>query len=58
MAIKLSLAQLKSGPELIYDVLRTTARWELAPLGPAFRRDRSDSGTNQVDPKRCAATTA
>jgi len=31
MAIKLSLAQLKSGPELIYNVLRTTARWELAP---------------------------
>ncbi|WP_084323022.1 putative bifunctional diguanylate cyclase/phosphodiesterase [Pseudomonas migulae] len=29
IAIKLSLAQLKSGPELIYDVLRTTARWEL-----------------------------
>ena len=30
MAIRISLAQLKSGPELIYDVLRTTARWELA----------------------------
>ena len=36
MAIKLSLAQLKSGPELIYDVLRTTARWELAPWDLRF----------------------
>ncbi|APC19287.1 two-component system response regulator [Pseudomonas frederiksbergensis] len=29
IAIKLSLAQLKSGPDLIYDVLRTTALWNL-----------------------------
>lgn len=36
MAIKISLAQLKSGPELIYDVLRTTARWELAPWDLRF----------------------
>lgn len=36
MAIKLSLAQLKSGPELIYNVLRTTARWELAPWDLRF----------------------
>ncbi|WP_339432883.1 MULTISPECIES: GGDEF/EAL domain-containing response regulator [unclassified Pseudomonas] len=36
MAIKLSLAQLKSGPELIYDVLRTTARWQLAPWDLRF----------------------
>lgn len=36
MAVKLSLAQLKSGPELIYDVLRTTARWELAPWDLRF----------------------
>ncbi|POA47538.1 two-component system response regulator [Pseudomonas sp. MPR-ANC1] len=36
IAIKLSLAQLKSGPELIYDVLRTTARWELAPWDLRF----------------------
>ena len=36
MAIRISLAQLKSGPELIYDVLRTTARWELAPWDLRF----------------------
>jgi EAL domain-containing protein (putative c-di-GMP-specific phosphodiesterase class I) len=36
IAIKLSLAQLKSGPELIYDVLRTTARWELCPWDLRF----------------------
>ena len=36
MAIKISLAQLKSGPELIYDVLRTTARHELAPWDLRF----------------------
>ena len=36
VAIKLSLAQLKSGPELIYDVLRTTARWELCPWDLRF----------------------
>ena len=36
MAIKISLAQLKSGPELIYTVLRTTARWELAPWDLRF----------------------
>ncbi|MBC8999013.1 EAL domain-containing protein [Pseudomonas sp. N40(2020)] len=36
IAIKLSLAQLKSGHELIYDVLRTTARWELAPWDLRF----------------------
>ncbi|MHB2249582.1 GGDEF/EAL domain-containing response regulator [Pseudomonas fitomaticsae] len=36
MAIKISLAQLKSGPELIYDVLRTTARWQLAPWDLRF----------------------
>ncbi|MGY2440588.1 GGDEF/EAL domain-containing response regulator [Pseudomonas sp. SDO52101_S400] len=36
MAIKISLAQLKSGPELIYDVLRITARWELAPWDLRF----------------------
>ncbi|MEX5689293.1 MULTISPECIES: putative bifunctional diguanylate cyclase/phosphodiesterase [Pseudomonas] len=36
IAIKLSLAQLKSGPELIYDVLRTTARWELSPWDLRF----------------------
>ncbi|MHA3736496.1 GGDEF/EAL domain-containing response regulator [Pseudomonas sp. Eth.TT006] len=36
MAIKVSLAQLKSGPELIYDVLRTTARWSLAPWDLRF----------------------
>lgn len=36
MAIKVSLAQLKSGPELIYDVLRTAARWELAPWDLRF----------------------
>ncbi|WP_085655970.1 EAL domain-containing protein [Pseudomonas sp. B11(2017)] len=36
MAIKLSLAQLKSGPDLIYEVLRTTARWELCPWDLRF----------------------
>jgi len=36
MAIKISLAQLKSGPELIYDVLRIAARWELAPWDLRF----------------------
>ncbi|WP_150804005.1 putative bifunctional diguanylate cyclase/phosphodiesterase [Pseudomonas fluorescens] len=36
IAIKLSLAQLKSGPELIYDVLRTTARWNLCPWDLRF----------------------
>ncbi|QAY87906.1 EAL domain-containing protein [Pseudomonas arsenicoxydans] len=36
IAIKLSLAQLKSGPELIYDVLRTTARYELCPWDLRF----------------------
>ncbi|WP_416195205.1 EAL domain-containing protein [Pseudomonas sp. DC1.2] len=36
IAIKLSLAQLKSGAELIYDVLRTTARWELCPWDLRF----------------------
>lgn len=36
VAIKLSLAQLKSGPELIYDVLRTTARWDLCPWDLRF----------------------
>jgi len=36
IAIDLSLTQLKTGPELIYDVLRTTARWELAPWDLRF----------------------
>jgi diguanylate cyclase (GGDEF)-like protein/PAS domain S-box-containing protein len=36
MAIKISLAQLKSGSELIYDVLRITARYELAPWDLRF----------------------
>lgn len=36
MAIKISLAQLKTGPELIYDVLRIAARWELAPWDLRF----------------------
>jgi diguanylate cyclase (GGDEF)-like protein/PAS domain S-box-containing protein len=36
IAIKLSLAQLKSGPDLIYDVLRTTARWNLCPWDLRF----------------------
>ncbi|WP_409299929.1 diguanylate cyclase domain-containing protein [Pseudomonas sp. KCJK8993] len=36
MALKISLAQLKSGPELIYDVLRTTARWGIAPWDLRF----------------------
>ncbi|WP_150645227.1 putative bifunctional diguanylate cyclase/phosphodiesterase [Pseudomonas fluorescens] len=36
IAIKLSLAQLKSGPELIYDVLKTTARWNLCPWDLRF----------------------
>lgn len=36
MALKISLAQLKSGPELIYEVLRATARWELAPWDLRF----------------------
>jgi diguanylate cyclase (GGDEF)-like protein/PAS domain S-box-containing protein len=36
IAIKLTLAQLKSGPDLIYDVLRTTARWNLCPWDLRF----------------------
>ncbi len=36
IAIKLSLAQLKSGPDLIYDVLRTTALWNLCPWDLRF----------------------
>jgi len=36
IALDLSLTQLKTGPELIYDVLRTTARWELAPWDLRF----------------------
>jgi diguanylate cyclase (GGDEF)-like protein/PAS domain S-box-containing protein len=36
IAINLSLAQLKSGPDLIYDVLRTTARWNLCPWDLRF----------------------
>ncbi|MBF4210255.1 diguanylate cyclase [Pseudomonas donghuensis] len=31
IALKVSLTQLKSGADLIYDVLRTTARWSLCP---------------------------
>ncbi|MGY1448560.1 GGDEF/EAL domain-containing response regulator [Pseudomonas chlororaphis] len=36
IAIHLSLVQLKTGPELIYDVLRTTARWDLCPWDLRF----------------------
>ncbi|WP_431196849.1 GGDEF/EAL domain-containing response regulator [Pseudomonas baetica] len=36
IAIRLSLVQLKTGPELIYDVLRTTARWNLCPWDLRF----------------------
>ncbi|WP_095079085.1 EAL domain-containing protein [Pseudomonas sp. Irchel s3h17] len=36
IAIHLSLVQLKTGPELIYDVLRTTARWNLCPWDLRF----------------------
>ncbi|MBU4632508.1 GGDEF/EAL domain-containing response regulator [Pseudomonas chlororaphis] len=36
IAIHLSLVQLKTGSELIYDVLRTTARWGLCPWDLRF----------------------
>ncbi|MGE7956013.1 GGDEF/EAL domain-containing response regulator [Pseudomonas sp. NPDC089530] len=36
IAIHLSLVQLKAGPDLIYDVLRTTARWNLCPWDLRF----------------------
>ena len=59
IAINLSLAQLKSGPDLINDVLRTTARWNLCPWDLRFDVTEATLAQtkwshNDVLPRLCA----
>jgi diguanylate cyclase (GGDEF)-like protein/PAS domain S-box-containing protein len=59
IAINLSLAQLKSGPDLIYDVLRTTVHWNICPWDLRFDVTEATLAQtkwshNDVLPRLCA----